>query len=206
MSADLIQGSDAWFAARCGNITASRIADIIAKTKTGESASRANYRAQLVAERLTGKPAESFSNAAMQWGADTEPFARIAYEARTGIMVKEVGFIAHPSISRAGASPDGLADDGLVEIKCPNTATHIEYFLSGVAPEKYKPQMAWQCACTGRQWVDFVSFDPRLPESMQLMVSRYVPDSEYIGMLQSEVIRFIGEVDSLIEQLLKKAA
>ena len=206
MSAELIQGSDEWFAARCGRVTASRIADIIAKTKTGESASRGNYRAQLVAERLTGKPADSFSNAAMQWGTDTEPYARIAYEARTGIMVQEVGFIAHTIIAYAGASPDGLADDGLVEIKCPNTATHIDYFLAGVAPEKYKPQMAWQCACTGRSWVDFVSFDPRLPEGMQLMVNRYTPEPEYIQMLESEVVRFIGEVELLIDQLLKRAA
>jgi putative phage-type endonuclease len=202
----MIQGSPEWFAERCGKVTASRISDVIAKVKTGEAAGRINYRAQLVAERLTGKPAESFSNAAMQWGTDTEPYARMAYEAHTGIFVKEVGFITHPTIEGAGASPDGLAETGLVEIKCPNTATHIDYFLSGVAPEKYKPQMAWQCACTGREWVDFVSYDPRLPENMQLLVTRYTPEPEYIKTLEQEVIKFLGEVENLIEQLNRKAA
>jgi putative phage-type endonuclease len=202
----MIQGSPEWFAERCGKVTASRISDVIAKVKAGEAAGRINYRAQLVAERLTGKPAESFSNPAMQWGTDTEPYARMAYEAHTGNFVKEVGFITHPTIEGAGASPDGLAEEGLVEIKCPNTATHIDYFLAGVAPEKYKPQMAWQCACTGREWVDFVSYDPRLPENMQLLVTRYTPEPEYIKTLEQEVIKFLGEVESLIEQLNRKAA
>lgn len=203
----MIQGSPEWFAERCGKVTASRIADVIAKGKSGgEAVSRANYRAQLVAERLTGKPADSYSNAAMEWGTDTEPYARMAYEARTGILVKEVGFIKHPTIGAAGASPDGLAEEGLVEIKCPNTATHIDYFLTGLPPAKYKPQMAWQCACTGRGWVDFVSYDPRLPENMQLLVTRYEPEPEYIETLQGEVIRFLEEVEQLIEQLQRKAA
>lgn len=201
-----VQGSPEWFADRCGKVTASRIADIIAKTKSGESASRANYRAQLVAERLTGKPADSFSNAAMQWGTDNEPFARMAYEALTGIFVKETGFVPHPQIEQAGASPDGLADDGLTEIKCPNTSTHIDYFLSGLPPEKYKPQMAWQMACTGRKWCDFVSFDPRMPENMQIMIARYVPDDGYISMLEDEVKKFLFEVDEIIEKLMRKAA
>lgn len=200
------QGSPEWFADRCGKVTASRIADIIAKTKSGESASRANYRAQLVAERLTGKPADSFSSAAMQWGTDNEPFARMAYEAHTGILVKETGFVPHPQIELAGASPDGLADDGLTEIKCPNTSTHIDYFLSGLPPEKYKPQMAWQMACTGRKWCDFVSFDPRMPENMQIVIARYVPEDGYISMLEDEVKKFIFEVESIIEQLMRKAA
>ena len=202
-----IQGSAEWFAERVGKVTASRISDIIAKTKTGESASRANYRAQLVAERLTGKPAESFTNGAMQWGTDTEPFARAAYEAHKGLFVVETGFVHHPIINPSGASPDGLVDDdGLIEIKCPNTSTHIEYFLAGEPPAKYRPQMAWQCACTGRKWCDFVSFDPRMPENMQLLIARYEPEQEYIEMLETEVIRFIAEVDGLIEQLMRKAA
>jgi len=196
------QRTEEWFASRCGSVTASRIADVIAKIKTGESASRANYRDQLVAERLTGKPVDSFSNAAMQWGAETEPLARLAYESATGIIVQEVGFIIHPTILNSGASPDGMADaDGLVEIKCPNTATHIDYLLSETVPEKYKPQMAWQLACTGRAWCDFVSFDPRMPEDMQLFIKRYVPDYDYISMLETEVSRFLVEVDELIAKL-----
>ena len=130
------QGTTEWFAARCGKVTASRVADIIAKTKTGYSTSRDNYMAQLVCERMTGKPAESFSNSAMQWGTDTEPFARAAYEAKVDILVTEVGFITHPTIAMSGASPDGLADKGLVEIKCPNTATHIATLLDQKVPEK----------------------------------------------------------------------
>jgi putative phage-type endonuclease len=154
------QRTEEWFAARCGKVTASRVADIIAKTKSGPSASRENYLAQLVCERMTGKPAESYSNSAMQWGTDTEPFARAAYEARMDILVTEVGFIDHPWITMSGASPDGLANEGMVEIKCPNTATHIQTLLDRKVPEKYITQMMWQMACADRPWCDFVSFDP----------------------------------------------
>lgn len=192
----MIQGSPEWFAARCGSVTASKIVDVIAKIKSGEAASRMNYRAQLVAERLTNVPAESFSNAAMVRGTELEPFARIAYEVHTGIFVEEIGFVTHPTIKRSGASPDGLVNaDGLVEIKCPNTATHITYLLAGEVPPAYKPQMAWQLACTGRKWCDFVSFDPRMPEDLQLFVVRYEPTSEYLAMLESEVTVFLIELD-----------
>jgi putative phage-type endonuclease len=138
------QRTEEWFAARCGKVTASRVADIIAKTKTGPSASRENYLAQLVCERLTGKPAESYSNSAMQWGTETEPFARAAYEARMDLLVTEVGFIDHPWITMSGASPDGLAAEGMVELKCPNTATHLQTLLDRKVPEKYITQMMWQ--------------------------------------------------------------
>ena len=144
------QRTEEWFAARCGKVTASRVADIIAKTKTGYSTSRDNYLAQLVCERMTGKPAESYSNSAMQWGTDTEPFARAAYEARMDILVTEVGFINHPRIAMAGASPDGLANEGMVELKCPNTATHLQTLLDRKVPEKYITQMMWQMACADR--------------------------------------------------------
>ena len=144
------QRTEEWFAARCGKVTASRVADIIAKTKTGYSTSRDNYLAQLVCERMTGKPAESYSNSAMQWGTDTEPFARAAYEARMDILVTEVGFINHPRIAMAGASPDGLANEGMVELKCPNTATHLQTLLDRKVPEKYIIQMMWQMACADR--------------------------------------------------------
>lgn len=201
------QGSAEWLAARAGCLTASAIADMLAKTKTGEAASRANLRARLVAERLTGIPQDGFSNAAMQWGNEQEPFARAAYEIHSGNLVDQTGLVMHPSIPYAGASPDGLIDEcGLVEIKCPNTATHIEYLLSGIPPKKHQPQMLWQMECTGRQWCDFVSFDPRMPEHLQLFVVRFERDEERLNDLRKEAIAFLAEVDALILQLTKKAA
>lgn len=195
------QRSDAWFAERAGKVTASRVKDVIAKTKTGPSASRKNYLAQLVAERMTGQTAESFSNSAMQRGTDLEPFARARYEMFRDVLVEEVGFVSHPSIRWSGASPDGLVSDGLVEIKCPNTATHIDYLLAGKVPTEYQPQMAWQCVCTCRAWCDFVSFDDRLPERLQLFVVRYEPDHKYLAELEAEVEAFLDEVAKTIEQL-----
>lgn len=196
------QGSAEWLAARAGMITASRIADVMAKTKTGESASRANYRAQLVAERLTGRPQESFTNSAMQWGTEQEPMARTAYEIAHSVMVDQVGLILHPEIKRAGASPDGLiGDDGLIEIKCPNTATHIEYATAGKPPTKYLLQMLWQMECTGRQWCDFVSYDPRMPYDMQLFVTRIQRDESKISEIRAEVQKLNSEIDEQINQL-----
>jgi putative phage-type endonuclease len=173
------QQTNEWFTARLGKVTASRVADVIAKTKTGYSASRDNYMAQLICERLTGQKGESFTNPAMQHGVDTEPLARSAYENARSLLVKEVGFINHPRIEMSGASPDGLvADDGLVEIKCPNTATHIDTLLSGKVPTKYITQMQWQMLCCQRKWCDFVSFDNRLPEHLQLFVQEVEFDPE----------------------------
>ena len=198
------QRSEEWFAARCGKVTASRVADIIAKTKTGPSASRENYLAQLVCERMTGKPADSYSNAAMQWGTDQEPFARAAYEAAKDVLVEEVGFIVHPSIEGAGASPDGLVGlFGLVEIKCPNTATHIQTLLDQKVPEKYNTQMQWQMACTGRQWCDFVSFDPRMADGLQLFIKRVEYDPIYVSQLEKDVIFFLMDVEEKINKLNK---
>lgn len=198
----MIQGSKEWLQSRCGNITASRIADMLAKTKTGEAASRANYRAQLVAERMTGAVQESYSNDAMAWGTEQEPFARIAYELDKGVMVDEVGFVMHPTIARSGASPDGcIGEDGLLEIKCPNTATHIGYLLDGKPPTKYIKQMGWQLACTARKWCDFVSYDPRMPEALQYFCVRYIPDAKDIGILEYEVKAFDKEIEDLIIQL-----
>lgn len=197
------QRTEAWFAARCGKVTASRVADVIAKTKTGYSASRANYLADLVVERLTGKPAATFSNAAMEWGTEQEPAARAAYSARTGILVEEVGFIDHPSVAMSGASPDGFAEEGLVEIKCPNTSTMLEWILDGKVPSKHIPQLQWQMACTGRPWCDFVSYDSRLNERLQLLIVRVPRDDEYIAMLETEVTKFLAELDDKINQLEK---
>jgi putative phage-type endonuclease len=199
---DIIQGSPEWFAIRAGKVTASRVADVIAKTKTGWGASRANYAAELIAERLTGESAERFSNAAMQWGTDKEPEARIAYEFETNREVAQVGFVAHPSIDMSGASPDGLvAADGLVEIKCPNTATHLETLLSRSVPSKYVTQMQWQMACTGRAWCDFVSFDPRMPENMRLFISRVPRDTPAILSLEHDVTAFLADIDGKVAAL-----
>jgi putative phage-type endonuclease len=199
------QKTEEWFAARLGKVTASRVADVIAKTKTGYSASRDNYMAQLICERLTGQQGESFTNAAMQHGTDTEPLARSAYENARNLLVKEVGFINHPRIEMSGASPDGLvADDGLVEIKCPNTATHIDTLLSGKVPTKYITQMQWQMLCCQRKWCDFVSFDNRLPEHLQLFVQEVEFDPEYCAMLEKEVSQFLAELDSKVAKLKEK--
>lgn len=199
---DLIQGSEEWHARRCGRVTASRVADVVAKTKSGWGASRANYAAELIAERLTGEPAERFTNAAMQWGTDHEPDARAAYEFFRDAAVVEIGFVDHPSIAMTGASPDGLVgEDGLVEIKCPNTATHLDTLLSQTVPAKYVTQMLWQMACTGRKWCDFVSFDPRLPESMSMFVKRVERDDKRIAELETEVAAFLEEISAKIEQL-----
>ena len=196
------QGSEAWFQSRMGKVTASRVADVIAKTKTGYSTSRENYMAQLVCERMTNTVAESYSNAAMVWGSETEPLARAAYESHADVLVDEVAMITHPTIEQAGASPDGLVgDEGLVEIKCPNTATHIDTLLSQSVPGKYNTQMQWQMACTGRKWCDFVSFDPRLPKELQLFVKRVDRDDAYIDMLEKEVVSFLKELDAKIEKL-----
>lgn len=198
----IVQGTPEWFAARCGKVTASRVADVIAKTKTGYSASRANYMAELIAERLTGETAPSFSNAAMQWGTDTEPKARAAYSFIADVDVEEVGFIEHPSLGMAGASPDGLVGDvGLVEIKCPNTATHLDTLLGQSVPAKYVTQMQWQMACTGRAWCDFASYDPRLPEPMQLFVQRVHADRDEIARLEAEVSSFLAELDGKVTAL-----
>lgn len=196
------QKSPEWFAARCGRATGSRIADVVAKTKSGFSASRANYMAQLVVERMTGKVAESFTNSAMDWGNEQEPFARAAYEAYSSVLVDEVGMVEHPTVEMSGASPDGLVgDDGLVEIKCPNTSTHIDTLMDKEVPKKYYDQMQWQMACTGRSWCDFVSFDPRMPEGLQLFVKRVERNDEYIAELEGDVATFLQEVSSKVQHL-----
>jgi putative phage-type endonuclease len=196
-----LQRTDDWFAARLGKVTASRVADVIAKTKTGYSASRDNYMADLIVERLTGQKASSFSNAAMEWGTATEPAARAAYSAYTGELVEEVGFIDHPRIANSGASPDGYVGEGLVEIKCPATATHLDTLLAGTVPSKYIAQMQWQMACTNTRFCDFVSYDPRLPDHLRLFVKPVRRDNEYIAMLEAEVTKFLAELDEKLKQL-----
>jgi putative phage-type endonuclease len=198
----IVQGTDAWLAQRVGRVTASRMADLMARTKSGWGASRNNYMAELIAERLTGNPASFFVNDAMRWGTDQEPYARQAYAEAFKVDVIETGFVPHPEIDMAGASPDGLVgDDGLVEIKAPQTATHLDTLLGAAIPEKYLLQMQWQIACTGRQWCDFASFDPRLPDNMRLHVRRVHRDVSLILDLETEVSAFLREIDEKVARL-----
>ena len=199
------QRSPEWFSQRTGKVTASRVSDLMAKTKSGPSASRASYMAQLITERLTQTPTEGFSSAAMQWGTDTEPQARMAYELMTGEAVVETGFIPHPTIAGFGASPDGLVgSDGLIEIKCPNSATHIETLLAGKVPSKYMIQMQVQMMCCGRDWCDFVSFDPRMPGDMNFWMQRVFADPTMQEDISAEVIKFLGDLDHKLQQLREK--
>jgi putative phage-type endonuclease len=203
------QGTESWFSDRLGKVTASRLADVLAKTKTGYSASRTNYITQLVLERITNTRAESYSNAAMQWGTEQEPFARAAYEAHTGQMVEEVGFIPHPDIEAAGASPDGLVgDDGMVEIKCPSSSTVLEVWLThsqGDNPvdAKYYAQMQWQMRCANRAWCDYVVFDPRMPAKAQLFIFRVERNPDWLKIAEDEVLKFLAEVDAKVVALNK---
>ena len=196
-----MQQTPEWFQQRVGKATASRIKDIVAKTKTGVSASRKNYAVELALERLTGSKKEGFTNSAMQHGIDQEPYAKLAYENRTGQLIQDVGFIDHPTIAMSGASPDGFPGEGLIEIKAPNSATHLDNLLRGSADPDYLPQMYWQMACTGRPWCDFVSFDPRFPEHLQLAIYRVNTDAQKIKELENEVSQFLAEVDLIVEKL-----
>ena len=195
------QRTEEWFKQRLGHLTASRASDALAKPGT---ATRRNYAIQLVTERLTGLQGESFTNAAMQWGTEQEPIARAAYEAHTGVFVGQTGFHTHPTIKWLGASPDGFAGDGLIEIKCPNSNTHVDYLTSEEVPTKYKPQMMTQLLVTGRAWCDFVSFDPRLPDHLQLFVIRYAPTQEELKKLQSQLEIFLEEVHVMEQSLCQK--
>jgi putative phage-type endonuclease len=196
------QRTQEWFNQRLGKVTASAISNVIAKTKTGVSASRESYSTQLTLERLTGKQAEFYTNSAMEWGTATEPQARQHYELYRNVFVDEVGFITHPTIEMSGASPDGfVGDEGLVEIKCPESKTQMETLLSQKVPTKYMPQMQWQMACTGRKWCDFVSFDPRMPKNLQIFVQRVERNDVYIKMLEEEVRVFLEEIDNKVEIL-----
>lgn len=201
------QRTEAWHSQRLGRVTASRLADVLAKTKTGYSASRNNYMTQLVLETITGTRAESYTNAAMEWGVSQEPFARAAYEAETGQMVEEVGFLPHPTIALAGASPDGLVgDDGCVEIKCPSSSTALECWLTqsqGGNPvdAKYFTQMQWQMRCADRSWCDYVVFDPRMPAKAQLFVTRVDRDEEWLATAEEEVTKFLAEMQDKVKTL-----
>lgn len=196
------QRTEEWHLARAGKVTASRVADVIARTKTGYGASRASYMAELVIERITGQPTEKFTSSAMQWGTEKEPEALALYQVETGALVDQVGFVPHPKIEASGASPDGLIDaDGLIEIKCPNSATHLDTLLLQKIPDRYQVQMLWQMACTGRAWCDFVSYDPRMPEHLRLFVQRFTRDEDRLKDIEDQVRIFIQEIDQKVADL-----
>lgn len=201
---DCEHGSAEWLRVRCGIVTASRLYDVVKTIGKGKaySAARANYRADLVAEILTGRATQHYVTPEMKWGIEQEQYARAAYEVAQDVMVETCGFVLHPSIDRFGASPDGLIGaDGLVQIKCPNTTNHLEWLREGVVPLEHAPQMLAEMACTGRQWNDFVSFDPRLPPDLQLFICRFHREDPLVAALEQEVVKFTAEIDALIAQL-----
>jgi len=195
-----------WYAARLGKATASRFKDAIAALKSGAPAqAQRDYLTELVVERLTQAPTQRYTTAAMTWGTEQEPAARAAYERVTGRIVEETGFVCHDTLL-AGCSPDGLVDwDGLIEIKCPfNTANHIETLLNGM-PAEHIPQVQGQMWITGREWCDFVSYDPRMPEALQLHVQRIQRDEAFIADLERRVTSFLAEVGTQVEALRRLA-
>jgi putative phage-type endonuclease len=200
-----LQGTGEWFNARTGKLTASRMRSAMKRLKNGEdSAERKNLKIEILCERMTGDIVDKFVSTAMQWGIEKEPEAKAAYEAKTGRIITDVGFIDHPRIEFCGASPDGFVDDGLIEIKCPNTSTHVGWILDGSIPEEHKAQMTLQAAVTGRSWVDFVSYDPRMPEPQQLLVRRFYPTPAEIAEIEEEAKKFLNEVDVLFDTITRR--
>lgn len=204
------QGTQTWRDERSGRVTASRISDVMAKPMKGraESSTRRNYRAQLICEILSGKPVEDqFVSWDMKRAIELEPLARAEYELARDAIVHTAGFIPHPRIARAGASPDGLIDPGgMVQFKVPKTATHLDWLMAKVVPTEHKDQMFFEMACTGRQWSDFVSYERNLPAHLQLFVVRLNRDEVAIAEIENEVIRFSAEIDEIISKLPKDGA
>jgi putative phage-type endonuclease len=200
---DCEQNSADWVWARTGRITASRICDMMATLKRGgEAASRRDYRAQLVAERLTGRAEEHYVSKEMQFGAEQEPFARTAYEIKTETIVDQVGFIFHPRLDFTGASPDGLiGQDGGLELKCPKTTTHLAYIMAGTVPKEYQDQMLWNMACAEREWWDFVSYDSRLPEKLRIFIVRMPRNEARISEIEREILKLNSEAQYICVQL-----
>lgn len=200
---DINQGTIEWLMMRLGKVTASKVYDATARQKNKKYyKARENYMKANLAEILTGKSQDSFSSHAMKWGIEHEPQARAAYEFITDTEVDQIAFADHPTIARAGASPDGLVGKpGLMEVKCPNTSTHLEYMMTRVIPDDYYAQMQWQIECLEREWCDFVSFDPRLPEHLKTLIIRVPRDEAYIKNLNVEVIKFNNELDEMVAKL-----
>lgn len=201
------QGSPEWLIARCGKVTASHIADVMIRTgKNGDASrtkqARERYKMEVLTEILTGSCVEHYVSPAMDWGTEHEPLARAQYELVKECEVERVGFVIHPRIPRSGASPDGcIGENGLIEIKCPQTATHLKYFIEGVVPADYIAQMQWQLACTEYDWCDLVSYDPRLPEDFSLFIIRMERDNLLIAEMEKQVEKFIGELNEMCEKL-----
>jgi hypothetical protein len=200
---DCEQGSPVWLKAREGRITASRIVDVLSYLKKGgESQKRIDYRLDLVAERLTGQAEEHVVSKEMKWGTETEPFARGAYEMHSGVMVDQVGFIVHPTMDYFGGSPDALVGaDGVYEAKCPKTTTHLEWMMAGVLPTEHEPQCMTNIAVSEREWCDFMSYDPRLPEDLRKFIVRLYRDDKRIAEIEAEVKRFEESIQELIHKL-----
>jgi putative phage-type endonuclease len=201
---DVEQGTSEWLQMRIGCVTAARVADVMAKLKNGgEAAGRRNYKSEIVCEMLTGRAIEHYVTPAMEWGIENEIFARNAYEVVVG-ETERAGFALHEKITRFGASPDGFAGvDGLVEFKCPTTATHLDYIAAGVVPAEYHWQMLAGMACTERRWCDFVSYDPRLPKKFQLFIRRFERDEARICEMENEVEKFLWECVEQVQKMEK---
>jgi len=196
------QGSEAWKLLKVGKVSASRMADLLAKTTSGASASRAKYMAQLLCERMTGQPTEFFTTAAMQRGTEIEPIARAAYEAENLTSVEQIAWVEHPTIPMAGCSPDGfVGEHGLIEIKCKEIHNHLDSILNDRIDPDHQAQMMWQMCVTGRQWCDYVCFDDRAPEGLQLFVKRLHRDEEKIKQMEDEVRTFLKDLESMIQKL-----
>lgn len=196
------QGSEAWKLLKVGKVSASRMADLLAKTKSGASASRAKYMAQLLCERMTGQPTEFFTTAAMQRGTEIEPIARAAYEAENLTSVEQIAWVEHPTIPFSGCSPDGLVGEhGLIEIKCKEIHNHLDSILNDRIDPDHQAQMMWQMCVTGRQWCDYVCFDDRAPEGLQLFVKRLHRDEEKIKQMEDEVRTFLKDLENMIQKL-----
>jgi putative phage-type endonuclease len=190
------QGTEEWLKIRLGKVTASGVADVLAKTKTGVSASRGNYLIKLAIQRVTGVVEESYTNDAMQWGKDNEPQARVAYEVASGNFVDQVAFVDHPTIAWFGASPDGLINqDGLVEIKCMQPKGHWEVIKTKEIPKNYWIQQQAQLSCTNREWNDYVGFNPIFPDKSQLFIKRTYRDEVFISKMETEIKKFLEEVE-----------
>lgn len=199
------QGNGIWFANRIGKLTASRMRSAMKRLKNGDdSAERRNLKIEMLAERMTDQIVPKYTNEAMLWGMETEPEAKDVYEEVTGRLITDVGFMDHPTIPFFGASPDGFVDDGLIEIKCPTTSTHLTWVIDGEVPEEHKPQMIVQCLVTSRQWCDFVSYDPRVPESYQLFVRRFTPTSDERSEIEAEAVKFLAEVEEMFELITRQ--
>lgn len=196
----ILQRSEDWHADRCGKVTASRIKDVDAKPIKGRAYNALTLT--ILTERLTGVQEETKTTGLMQWGIDQEPYAIAAYENETGNFVVGTGLIDHPTIKMSGASPDGLVDqDGQLEVKCPGSQTHLNTILTQEVPSEYVPQITWQLACTRRKWCDFVSYDPRLPEHLRLVVIRVNAEDLDIAGIEQSVIRFNQKIDQIIAEL-----